>query len=125
MTRVALIRCEKNEERCPLTNCFKCMMENKEGFSGYNDCYPAGVFTCRCPGDNIAAQAKILKSKGAEVIHFCTCSFAQKTDEGWVYGNGFCDHLDDIMKTAHQASGLPCVKGTAHLPKGYAPEILK
>ena len=124
MTKIALIRCEKNEERCPLTNCFKCMMEQKEGFAGYDDCYPAGVFTCRCPGDKTEDLAKILKSKGAEAIHFCTCMFAKKTEDGWVYGNGFCDHLDDIMKKVHEATGLPCVKGAAHLPKGYVPERL-
>ena len=125
MTKTALVRCEKNETRCPLTNCLKCMMEQKEGFAGYEACYPAGIFTCRCPGDNIEALARILKSKGAESIHVCTCSFARKTDEGWVYGNGFCDHIDDIIAAAHEASGLPCIKGTAHLPEGYTPGILK
>ncbi|MFO7964117.1 MAG: CGGC domain-containing protein [Desulfobacterales bacterium] len=123
--KIAFIRCEKNENRCPLTNCLKCMMETKEGFAEYENCYPAGVFTCRCPGDNIPEQAKILKAKGAEAIHFVTCSFAKKTDEGWIEGNGFCDHLEDLMEAAHKASGLTCVKGTAHLPEGYKPEILK
>ena len=125
MTKSAIIRCEKNEERCPLTSCFKCMIESKEGFSGFDDCKPAGVFTCRCPGDNVIKLARIFKTKGAEVIHFCTCAFAKKTDDGWMAGGGFCDHLDEIIERVSKESGLPCVKGSAHLPKGYTPEIWK
>ncbi len=124
MTQIALIRCEKNEDRCPLTACFKSMQETVQGFAAYDDCTPAGVFTCRCPGDNAVQLGKILKSKGAEAIHFCTCTFAQKTDQGWETGNGFCDHLDQIMESVHQATGLPCVKGTAHLPGGYDVETI-
>lgn len=124
MTKVAIIRCEKNENRCPLTNCFKCLSESKEGFAGYSSSIPVGVFTCRCPGDNIADLAKILKSKGAEAIHFCTCMFANKTDKGWVSSDGgFCDHLDKMIEQVHEVTGLPCVKGTAHLPKDYKLEI--
>ncbi len=123
MTQIAIIRCEKNEARCGLTNCFKCMIENKEGFERYEGCIPAGVFTCRCPGDNAVELAKILKSKGADVIHFCTCAFAKKTDPGWVAHNGFCDHLDEIIEHVNAETGLMCVKGTAHLPKHYEPQI--
>ena len=124
MTQVAIIRCEKNESRCPLTSCLKCLTETKEGFAGYAAAAPAGIFTCHCPGDNIKDLAKILKSKGAEAIHFCTCAFAKKTDAGWeTEKGGFCDHLDQLMDAAHEATGLPVVKGTAHLPKGYTPEI--
>ncbi len=119
MTRVAIIRCEKNEARCPLTNCFKCMIENKEGFERYDGCIPAGVFTCRCLGDNALELAKILKSKGAEAIHFCTCAFAKKTEHGWEIGDGFCDHLDEMIKQINMETGLTCVKGTAHLPQNY------
>ena len=126
MTKAAIIRCEKNEEKCPLTNCFKCLLEKKEGFAIYGECMPAGFFTCRCPGDNASTLARILKSKGAEVIHFCTCTFAKKTDKGWGSSNGgFCENLDEIIDRVNKESGLPCVKGTAHLPEGYAPEILE
>lgn len=126
MTKVAIIRCEKNENKCPLTSCFKTMMETKEGFARYEQCEPAGVFTCRCPGDNAVNHAKILKSKGAEVIHFCTCSLAKKTKSGWDQKNGgFCDHLKTIAQTVSRETGLPCVLGTAHLPAGYSPEIIE
>ena len=106
--------------------CFKNLIETKEGFAEYDDCMPAGVFTCRCPGDNAVNLAKILKSKGAEAIHFCTCAFATKTDTGWDSSNGgFCKNLDKIIERVSRESGLPCVKGTAHLPKGYTPETWK
>ena len=120
MKRVAIIRCEKNMDRCPLTNCFKCLTEKKEGFAIYEDCMPAGVFTCRCPGDNVIDLSKILKAKGAEAIHFSTCTFAEKTDKGWVLGNGgFCENIDEIIDKVNKETGLPCVKGTAHLPGDY------
>ena len=77
MTKVAIIRCEKNEEKCPLTGCFNSLTDTDQGFAEYEQARPAGVFTCRCPGENVVGLAKILKSKGAEAIHFCTCMFAK------------------------------------------------
>jgi hypothetical protein len=73
----------------------------------------------------VANLAKILKSKGAEAIHFCTCTFAGKTESGWeIAKGGFCDQIDALMEKVHQATDLPCVKGTAHLPKEYVPKTL-
>jgi NifU-like protein involved in Fe-S cluster formation len=43
-------------------------------------------------------MAKILKSKGADTIHFCTCTFARREDGKWVAGGGFCDHVDTILQ---------------------------
>ena len=122
MTKVAMIRCEKNLEKCPQTSCFAAMMGRKEGFQIYsNDCIPAGVFVCHCPGDDTVEKANILKNKGAEAIHFCTCTFATKGDDGWdMKKGGFCDRIDAIIEKVHQTTGLPCVKGTAHLPEGYS-----
>ena len=77
-----------------------------------------GVFTCRCPGDNVVNFAKILKAKGAEVIHWCTCLFSHKKDGAWVQGDGFCEELDSFVKRVVQEAGIPCVMGTAHLPQG-------
>lgn len=126
MTKVAIIRCEKNETRCPLTNCFKSMMEKREAFANYDECMPAGIFTCRCPGDNALDLAKIFKAKGAEAIHFCTCAFAKQSGQGWTtQDGGFCDHLDQIITQIHDVIGLTCIKGTAHLPKDYQPQVWK
>ncbi len=124
MTKVAIIRCEKNEDKCPLTNCFRSMANQKAGFFKYSDCQLAGVFTCRCPGDNAVELAKILKEKGADVIHFCTCIFANKTKTGWMTtGGGFCDNPEKVIKGVHEEIGLPCIMGTAHLPKDYELQI--
>ena len=116
---VGMIRCEKNEKMCPLTGCFKCLEETREGFADYDTARLVGVFTCRCPGDNIANLGKILKAKGAETIHLCTCTFSHKEDGNWQMGNGFCDHADNLLKTLSEETDLPCVKGSAHLPGTY------
>lgn len=126
MTNVAIVRCEKNETRCPLTNCLKCLMNTKEGFAGYDQCFPVGVVTCRCPGEDAGELGKILKARGAEAIHFCTCAFASREDGAWrLDKGGFCDHLDNLIDTIHKETGIPCIKGTAHLPEGYTPEVWK
>lgn len=124
MTNVAIIRCEKNEDRCPLTGGIMAARQETQGFAGHVDPVIMGVFTCRCPGYNVGDLARILKAKGAEVIHFPTCLFSSKRDGVWFQGNGFCDRLEEIVKTACAASGLPCVLGTAHLPEGYEVRVL-
>ena len=124
MVKVGIIRCEKNIKKCPLTSCFRSLQSRKEGFQIYDDCELMGVFTCECPGDIAEDLAKILKAKGAEAIHFCTCTFAKKTSQGWVLENGgFCDNIDQIIEQVYQATNLPCIKGTAHLPEGYEIQI--
>ena len=123
MTNIGIIRCEKNENRCPLTGCFKALDTKQQGFEMYDDCNIAGVFTCHCPGDNVAALAKIMKSKGVNAIHFVTCTFAKKTEDGWDNSDGgFCDHIQELAEKVHKETGLPCVLGSAHLPKGYEPQ---
>ncbi|BBO79863.1 hypothetical protein DSCO28_04290 [Desulfosarcina ovata subsp. sediminis] len=124
MTKIGLIRCEKNEDRCPLTGCLTSLKGGVQGFAGYDAAEIAGIFTCRCPGDGLVEKAKILKSKGAEAIHFCTCSFAHKESNEWVMGEGFCDHLDGLMAQVANQAEIPCVKGSAHLPKAYQPETV-
>lgn len=122
MAGIGIIRCEKNEKRCPLTGGFKAMASASQGFVGYEGCEPMGVLTCRCPGDGFVDLAKILKAKGAEAIHVPTCTFAHKEDNVWEMGGGFCDHIDDLVRQAAAETGILVVKGTAHLPGGYQPE---
>lgn len=124
MTKIAIVRCEKNERRCPLTGCFTCLDQRTQAFQAYDETRLAGVFTCRCEDDNVEDLARILKAKGAEAIHVPTCLFANKVDGKWTLdGGGFCDKLDAVLQRMHEASGLPCVRGTAHLPEGYVPEM--
>ncbi len=120
--KIGIIRCEKNEEQCPLTGCLKCLDNTEQAFTGYDVAKLVGVFTCRCPGDNVIKLGKILKAKGVQAIHFCTCAFSKKKEGGWVLGEGYCDNTDGILKKLSLETGLPCVKGSAHLPVGYQVE---
>mgnify|MGYP001130763833 CR=1 FL=1 len=122
MANLGIIRCEKNETRCPLTSCLKSLSESVQGFSSYDHAELIGVFTCRCPGDSLVNLAKILKSKGADAIHFCTCTFAHREDGKWVEGGGYCDRLDNLLRHLSAEADIPCIKGTAHLPEGYRAE---
>jgi len=124
MEKVAIIRCEKNENTCPMTSCLQSLREKREGFAGYEDPQLVGLLTCRCPGENAVEFARILKDKGADTVHFCTCTFANKTDQGWSQeGGGFCDHIDPLVEKIHKEVEIRCVKGTAHLPRGYTPQV--
>ena len=118
---IGIIRCEKNADRCPLTNCIKSLRDTREGFLNYHNAQLIGVFTCKCPGDHVNSLGKILKKKGAEAIHFCTCTFSHKKDGKWLLGDGFCDHIDTVLKNLSDEIEIPCLKGTAHLPNGYYP----
>lgn len=124
MPKIGIIRCEKNDWKCPLTSCFKTLYAGTEGFAMHQD--PnilVGVFTCRCPGDRVADLGRILKAKGAEVIHWSTCLFAHKEENVWLYGNGLCSDVDTLIQRVATEAGISCVKGTAHLPAAYAPQV--
>lgn len=119
MTKIGLIRCEKNEAKCPLTGCLSCLAAGSQGFAETDQPELVGVMTCRCPGDQAVAAAKILKAKGADVLHWCTCLFAHKEEGRWVEAQGFCPELDALLSRVSREAGIPCVKGTAHLPAAY------
>ena len=125
MAKIGLIRCERNIDKCPMTGCLTCINKNKQGFDAYEQAELVGTFTCTCPGDSLADFAKILKKKGAEAIHLATCAFAHKEDGQWVLGNGLCAQPDDVIKKLAAAVDIPCIKGSAHLPAGYKPEVFK
>lgn len=116
---IGLIRCEKNEKKCPLTSCIKSHDSTVEGFAGYEDCSLTGVLTCRCPGDDFADMVKILKAKGAEAVHIVTCTFARKEGRSWEIGDGFCERIEELSCNAAEECRVPVVMGTAHLPVGY------
>jgi predicted metal-binding protein len=106
-----------------MTGCLTCMQETRQGFQGYDRAELIGIFTCECPGDHLADYAKILESKGADAIHLPTCTFAHKKDAQWVLGNGLCAQPDTIMEKLAGVVSIPCIKGSAHLPEGYQPEV--
>jgi predicted metal-binding protein len=120
MTQVGIVRCEKNMDRCPPTNCLHCLRWGTEGSANHDESQLVGIFTCRCPGENAVELARILKSWGAQAIHLCTCTFAKKVDGVWrVEEGGFCNHINDIIAQVHRDANIRCVKGTAHLPNNY------
>ncbi|SHK43828.1 Predicted metal-binding protein [Desulfatibacillum alkenivorans DSM 16219] len=126
MEKIGIIRCEKNETTCPLVGCIKPMSGKAQAYKDYEDPQLMGVFTCRCPGDNVVELAGIMKKKGIEFIHFPTCLFSTKTEDGWASEpGGFCGKLPELMKAVHEATGLPVVAGTGHLPKGHIVEVIK
>lgn len=116
-------------DACAMTSCFKSIKNREHGFAGYDEIELVGILPCRCPGDVAVARARLLVGKkGAEVIHFTTCTFADKIRDG-VHeirdGSGFCDNLEVIMKKVCEEVGTKVVKGTANLPVGYRTEILE
>ncbi len=61
-----------------------------------------------------------MKAKGAEAIHLTTCSFAHKREgKTWHFGDGFIQDTDGLARDIARATGIPCVKGSAHLPADY------
>ena len=123
MTKIGLLRCPQNDTKCPLTSCLKTMAAGTEGFSGYEGTELAGVFTLTDSRDKNMELAKILKAKGADVLHLVTCGFAKKQDGKWYAGNGFVEGPEELMSDLAKETGLPCVLGGAHLPEGYTPVI--
>ncbi len=123
MAKIGLIRCERNIGSCPLTGCLTCIQKTRQGFQGYDQAELVGIFTCSCPGDHLMDYAKILQKKGAEAIHLATCTFSHKEDGQWVLGNGLCANPDDVMQKLATSVSIPCIKGSAHLPQGYQPEV--
>jgi predicted metal-binding protein len=125
MTQIGIFRCRDNAQKCPLTNCFKSLRQRSQAFAGYDAAELAGVFTLGDQAEDNLALAKIMKSKGAEAIHIVTCAFCRKDQDGWTLGNGFLTDVDETARRIAEATGLPCVKGTAHLPEGYSPQVFE
>jgi predicted metal-binding protein len=126
MTAIGLFRCRTNETKCPLTNCFRSLFSRSQGFSGYEHTELAGVFTLQEELEANLDLARILKSKGAEAIHVATCAFARKGEgKTWHLGGGFVDNVDDLCAAIAQETGIPCIKGSAHLPEGYTPDVFR
>ena len=126
MTRIGLLRCRDNELTCPLTNCFRSMREKIQGFQDYQETSLIGVFTIPDDMDQAVDLAKILKSKGAEAIHMATCAFSHKAEgKTWTLGQGFYAQADELARRIASEVGIPCIKGTAHLPDGYQPEVFR
>lgn len=126
MTKIGILRCKGNEDKCPLTNCFKSLREKVQAFSEYEETELTGVFTLSDSVEKNVELAKLMQAKGAENLHFVTCSFCHKGEgKTWHLGNGYCSDVDSIARRINKETGMPCMKGTAHLPEDYKPEVFK
>ncbi len=120
MSKIGLFRCADNELKCPLTSCLKSLQDREQGFAGYWETELVGVFTLQKDLEENLKLAKIMAGKGAEAIHLVTCAFAHRGEgKTWHLGQGFVPDTDNLAREIAKASGLPCVKGSAHLPADY------
>ncbi len=123
MSKIGIFRCQGNEKKCPLTNCLLSLQERKQGFARYDQPELYGIFSLQEDFEENVNLANIMKSKGVEVIHIATCAFSKKAEgKNWELGGGYYNNVDSIAEKIAKETGLPCVKGTAHLPEGYEVE---
>src|SRR4030043_694870 len=77
VTKIGIIRCDENSERCGGWNCFPAIANRTGKFEGYKTIEIVGFDTCGGCGhgkpDKIIKQAKRLEEHGAEVIHLGNC----------------------------------------------------
>jgi len=77
VTKIGIIRCDENSERCAGWNCFPAMANKTGKFEGYDTIELVGFETCGGCGhgkpDKIMKKARELKKHGAEVIHLGNC----------------------------------------------------
>lgn len=77
MTKIGIIRCDENSERCQGWNCFPAMANKTGQFEKYDKIELVGFDTCGGCGhgrtDKIIKKARTLKAHGAEVIHLGNC----------------------------------------------------
>jgi len=77
MTKIGILRCAENSERCAGWNCFPAMAKKTGTFDKYDTIELVGFDTCGGCGhgrpDKILKQAKRLIKQGAEVIHLGNC----------------------------------------------------
>ncbi len=120
MSKIGIFRCQGNEKKCPLTNCLLSLQQGKQAFSSYDEVELYGVFSLQEDFEENVNLANIMKSKGVEVIHIVTCAFSNKSSgKNWELGGGYCSNVDSLAEKIARETGLPCVKGTAHLPQEY------
>ena len=103
MTKIGIIRCDVNAERCAGWNCFPAMANKTGEFEGYDTIELVGFDTCGGCGhgktNKIMKQARRLKKHGAEVIHLGNCLAAD------------CPSKDIYLKALKRV-GIPIVERT-------------
>ncbi len=104
MTKVGIIRCEEQSERCAGYTCFPTLRNKSGAFTIYDNVELVGFDTCggcgRNKSDKILPRAQRLKDKGAEVIHLSTCLV------------NTCPWKDLFAKEIKEKVGIPIVEKT-------------
>ncbi len=102
--KIGIIRCDENSERCAGWNCFPAMANKTGEFSGYDTIEIVGFDTCGGCGhgkpDKIIKRAKVLRDKGAEVIHLGNCLASD------------CPSKDVYIKALRKRMRIPIVEKT-------------
>lgn len=100
MKKVGIIRCRQTEDLCPSTACLKAASTGKLAFEEIGPCEVVGVVSCGgCPGKQAIPRARMLASRGAEVIALASCLF-KGTPIGFP-----CPHADVIKEAIRRAIG--------------------
>ena len=104
MTKIGIIRCGENSERCAGWNCFPAMANKTGKFEGYDTIELVGFDTCGGCGhgkpEKIVKQARELVKHGAEVIHLGNCLAAD------------CPSKDVYIKALKKRIKVPIVERT-------------
>jgi len=104
LTKIGIIRCDENSEKCAGWNCFPAIANKTGEFKQYDTIEIVGFDTCGGCGhgkpDKIVKQARTLKKHGAEVIHLGNCLAAD------------CPSKDVYIKALKKRIKIPIVERT-------------
>ncbi len=72
--KVGIIRCQTAEDLCPGTGCFRAALNGTGAFESIGPVEIVGYVTCGgCPGKKTVSRAKMMISRGAEIIVLSSC----------------------------------------------------
>jgi len=83
MANIGIIRCEKNEDRCPLTNCLKSLRNTQEGFINYD-------------------SGELIDFAGAKITSDAGFLLMREVDQRFAIIESGCNHLVDERSASHK-----------------------
>ena len=110
MTKIGIIRCQENSNRCAGHNCFPAIYNRTGYMAEYDAIELVGFDTCGgCPGprnfDKIVDRGLRLEKDGAEVIHLGTCLVL------------FCPNKDKFKAALEEKISIPIKEKTHTRPQ--------
>jgi len=74
MKKVGIIRCQQTEDICSGTHDFKVVSQGSKAFEELGPAEVVGFVSCGgCPGKRAVTRAKVMVSRGLDVIAFASC----------------------------------------------------